>query len=292
MLRAVDAKRRVRVLVTLMAAALAMCELQAQSPSLDVVLERLGAYLREYEANAMQLAADEQYEQWIKRRPGYGGDVVAKRQLKATFFLVRLPDGQAWVGLRDVISVNGRRVAAPERPIAQLLTEGTPDAIKEGMRISNDNAKYNIGSVFRTVNVPLQALGLLHPRNHSRFKFRLAGRDRLDGREAVIVRFDEFVIPSLVSDGFDGSVLSHGQAWIEASTGTVLRTELGFTGPALMLERMLIRVEYRRDNRVQIFVPVELEETYVLDIEVLHARANYRNYRRFETGARLLTQPQ
>ena len=34
-----------------------------------------------------------------------------------------------------------------------------------------------------------------------------------------------------------------------------------------------------------------MEETYGLEIEVLHGVATYRNYRRFETAARMITPP-
>jgi len=50
-------------------------------------------------------------------------------------------------------------------------------------------------------------------------------------------------------------------------------------------------VDYQRDQRLQVLLPSEMEETYGLDIEVLHGVATYRNYRRFETGARMVTQP-
>jgi hypothetical protein len=32
-----------------------------------------------------------------------------------------------------------------------------------------------------------------------------------------------------------------------------------------------------------------MEERYGLDVEVVHGRATYRNYRRFETAGRLVT---
>jgi hypothetical protein len=273
-------------------AAIAVCEAQPQAPALDVVLDRLSAYLLDYESKVSDLAAEEEYDQWIKRRPGYGQEVVSKRKIKSTFFLVRLPDGQAWYGFRDVTSVDGRVKPTTQRSMAQLLNERTIDAYAEAMEITRENAKYNIG-VGRTINVPLQVLELLHPRYRSRFAFRAAERRRVEGRDAVIVEFNERTLPSLVSDGFNGDRLSHGRIWVEPGTGAVLRTELGFDGAAGsgLLEN-LIRVSYRHDSKLQLLVPSDMEETYGLDIEVVHGRAKYRNYRRFETGARLLPQPE
>ena len=45
-----------------------ICE--AQAPALDVVLDRLGAYLLDYETKVVELAAEERYKQWVKRRSG------------------------------------------------------------------------------------------------------------------------------------------------------------------------------------------------------------------------------
>ena len=262
---------------------------EAQSLPLETVLERFSAYLREYETQVSELAAEEQYDQWIKRRPGYGGATVGRRKLKSTYFLVRLPDGRAWYGFRDVGSVDGRPVPARSRSMSQLLTQRTVDAYDEAQALTRENAKYNIGGVFRTINIPLQALELLLPEYRHRFEFTLAGRERVRGQEAAVVGFRERVLPSLISDGFGGDLPAHGRVWIEPATGTILRTELGVV--AAYLKEMLVRVEYQRDSRLQMFVPVEMEEVYGLDIEVVHGRANYRNYRRFETAGRLVTDP-
>jgi hypothetical protein len=265
----------------------------AQSPPVEVLVDRLGAYLLDYETKVFELAADEEYDQWIKRRSGYGGATVQKRKLKSTYFLVRLPDGQAWYGFRDVTSVDGRAVSAPAQPMAQLLGERTISAYDEALALTRENAKYNIGDVYRTINIPLQTLELLHPQYRMRFQFGVAGRERVRGQEAAVISFNERAAPSLIDDGFGGDLLAQGRVWVEPVTGAVLRTELRFSGfSAPFLKDALIRVDYQRDSRLQVLVPLEMEETYGLDIEVLHGRASYRNYRRFETGGRLVTPPQ
>ena len=280
--------RLARAIVALLFAA-GVCDAQPL-PSVETVVDRLGAYLLDYETKVFELAAEEQYEQWIKRRSGYGGATVQKRRLRSTYFLVRLPDGQAWYGFRDVSSVDGRAVSAPSRPMEELLGQRTLSAYEEALALTRGNAKYNIGDVYRTINIPLQTLELLHPQYRNRFDFSLAGRERVRGQDAAVVGFTERAAPSLINDGFGGNLLALGRVWVEPGTGAVLRTELGFSGLAAPhLKDAQIRVEYQRDNRLQVLVPVEMEETYGLDIEVLHGRASYRNYRRFETAGRLVT---
>jgi len=270
-----------------------ICE--AQPPALDVVLDRLGAYLLDYETRVIELVADEQYKQWTKRRSGYGGDTVARRDLRSTYFLVRLPDGQALYGFRDVSRVDGRDVSTRGPQMAQLLSQRTESGYDEAMAVMRENAKYNIGGVYRTINLPLQALHLLHPRNRDRFDFRVAGSQRVGGQETAIIAFQERSVPkvpTLVSDGFEGELLAHGRVWIEPLTGAVLRTALSFNGEAARyLTESEIRVDYRRDPKLHVLLPSEMEETYGFDIEVLHGVATYRNYRRFETGARMVTPP-
>lgn len=268
----------------------------AQQPAaLDVVLARLGAYLLDYETKVFELVAEERYKQWVKRRSGYGGDTILRRNLRSTYFLVRLPDGHAWFGFRDVVHVDGRDVTREGRPMAQVLSERTASAYDEALAIMRGNAKYNIGDIYRTINVPLQALDLLHPQNRTRLDFHADGRGRVGGQEAAIVAFQERsvpTLPTLVSDGFGGELLARGRVWIEPATGAVLRTELGFNGRAArFLKDSSIRVDYRRDPKLQVLLPTEMEETYGLEIEVLHGEATYRNYRRFETGARMVTPP-
>jgi hypothetical protein len=269
-----------------------VCDAQSL-PAVNAVVDRLGAYLVDYETKVFELAAEEEYEQWIKRRSGYGGATVQKRRLRSTYFLVRLPDGQAWYGFRDVSRVDGRAVSAPSRPMAQLLGERTPTAYEEALALTRANAKYNIGDVYRTINVPLQTLELLHPQYRNRFDFSVAGRERVRGQDTAVLSFNERAAPSLINDGFGGDLLARGRLWVEPGTGAVLRTELAFSGfAAPFLKDAQIRVEYQRDSRLQVLVPSEMEETYGLDIEVLHGRASYRNYRRFETAGRLVVPPQ
>jgi hypothetical protein len=264
-----------------------ICE--AQSPPIEVVLERLGAYVQEYEAKAFELAADEEYDQWVRRRSGYSGGTVEKRKLKSTYFLVRLPNGQAWYGFREVTSVDGRAVLPATQPMAQLLSERTIEAFEAAMAMTQASAKYNIGAVYRTVNVPLQTLEFFLPEHRNRSEFRAVGREKVDGQEAAILSFQERSRPTLVSDGFGGDLLSYGRVWVEPASGAVLRTEHGFGGAAAVyLKERLLRVDYQRDSRLQMLVPRQMEETYGLDVEVVHGRASYRNYRRFETGARLV----
>ena len=262
----------------------------AQQPTLDIVVDRLGAYLVDYETKVFQLAADERYDQWVRRLPGYGGEIVGRRKLESIFFLVRLPDSHSWLGLRDVSRVDGTAVTRPDRSMEAVLSERTIDAVEQGLAMARANAKYNIGAAYRTINVPLQTLELLHPQHRSQFQFTAAGQARVAGQQVWQVDFAELKKPSIITDGFGGDILARGRVWVAPLTGAVLRTELRVGGPTSAFQYPAsITVEYRRDERLQLLLPSELEETYTFNIEVLHGRASYRNYRRFETSGRVVT---
>jgi hypothetical protein len=85
--------------------------------------------------------------------------------------------------------------------------------------------------------------------------------------------------------------------WVIPSDGTVVRTHLvvsGFTGAASSAE---VDVQYRRDPRLDMWVPAEMSEFYEATVRNLTTRdieqaratatATYSQFRRFETSARI-----
>ncbi|HET9362417.1 MAG TPA: hypothetical protein VFO58_21845 [Vicinamibacterales bacterium] len=274
--------RHLRPSAVLAVAVMTAVVCQAQEPTLDEVVDRLGRYISDYETKIVQLAAEEEYEQRIKRRSGYGGEVVARRKLTSTFLFARLPTGQAWFGVRDVVRVDGKPVSGRGRSLEQLLQEGTLDALAEANRVVRENAKYNIGAVYRTVNLPLQAIELLRAEHRRRFEFTSVGRARMAGSRVWQIAYAERVRPSLINDGFGGDRLTNGHVWVDPTTGAVHKTEIS-------IEKVnLITVEFRHNDRFQMLLPSSMEEVYELAIEVVNGRANYSDYRRFQTSARIV----
>lgn len=272
--------RHLRPSAVLAVAVMTAVVCQAQEPTLDEVLDRLGRYISDYETKIVQLAAEEEYEQRVKRRPGYGGEVVERRKLTSTFFFYRLPSGQAWFGLRDVTRVDGKAVSARDRSVEQLLQEGTLEAVAEANRVVRENAKYNIGNVYRTANLPLLAIDLLRAEHRRRFEFTSAGRTR--GARVWQIAYAERVKPSLIHDGFGGDRLSNGHVWVDPTTGAVHKTEI-------VIDKVnTISVEFERNDRFQMLLPSAMEEDYELAIEFVLGRATYRDYRRFQTSARIV----
>jgi hypothetical protein len=262
-----------------------------REPRLKDVLSRLEHYLTTYESELATLVAEEHYEQSIQ--PADSGPSTTRRTLTSEFGFLRLPGRPEWLGLRDTFAVDGLPVPDHQRGrLDRVLTEGSnPQDLAR--RIVDENARYNLGGVARTINVPMLALDLLGRRNRGRLSFQKRGDEQLGGRTVWAVTFDEHQRPTLVKtpDGRDRPV--HGSAWIDPTDGSVLQTELEFDdGRGGAAPATSITVRYRRETTLGLLVPYEMREVYRLGTtgtpEEIDAVARYTNFRQFHTSARIV----
>jgi hypothetical protein len=79
--------------------------------------------------------------------------------------------------------------------VAAVLTIDASLDLSQFRDVGNEDAEglclNNIGNVYRTLNVPLQTLELMHPQYRKRFEFSVAGREKVLGQEAIVVAFRE-----------------------------------------------------------------------------------------------------
>jgi hypothetical protein len=258
---------------------------------LDDVLERLEAYLTAYEARLASLVAEEHYEQWTTTDPGQ--PPTSRRTLTSDFGFLRLPGRPEWLGLRDTFAVDGQSIPDREGRLERLLADGSGTRQDLARRIVEENIRYNLGVVARTVNVPMLALDLLGRRHQRRLSFRKDGDDRVAGRHAWVVRFEERERPTVVKTprGHDRPV--RGAVWLDPIDGAVLRTHLDFPAGADDVAAARVTVLYRRDEALDLLVPAEMRESYRTaagpggPVE-LGAVARYSNFRAFRSDARIV----
>ena len=203
-----------------------------------------------------------------------------RQTLRSSFLFVQL-SAEGWVGFRDVLEVNGKRVNVDGRSRSPLdvAGESSPDRWR---RLSEESARYNIGSIRRTVNVPTFALLVLHSGNQTRFSFTASGDDQGTAGSMCDVAFQEVDSPTIVRSGVGGDVPSSGTFRIEPATGRLLRSELiaGSTSTGVAAKAL---VQYERDQKLQLWLPREMREQYVAQSgERLECVARYSNYRRAE----------
>ena len=265
----------------------------AQEPDLDEVLARAATWVARYERELGALVAEERYTQEASVIPAGSSRAHAlphARELLSEFVMLPVPGLDTRVGFRNVLKVNGRAVRDRERRFNALLLEKRyEDAIEFGRQLNEESSRYNIGPITRTVNVPTLALTVVRADHQARFAMRVDDdRERVDGRDAVVVAYEELDPPSLV-EGPDGrSVFASGRAWIAPADGMVLRTELilRLQKGATPLARIIVR--YARDERLDAWVPTQMEEEYLFRQNRVYCLARYSNYKRFETSGRVV----
>lgn len=258
----------------------------AQQPSLRQVLQRLDAYLESYESLLETLVADERYEQRVESRFRNARVDPLSRTLRSDYALARSPGGHAWTGFRDTYEVDGAPVRDREDRLAALLADGSAASARQALRISRENARFNLGEeiVARTINVPTVALDLIHPRLRWRFSIDRRGEETLLGVRAWVLAFRESSRATILRtpDGKDRA--SRLAVWVDPGTGAVLRTDLTWTGAP----EGFIAVHYRHDERIGALVPEMMLEEYRGTRGLVTGEATYTNYRRFSTSARIV----
>jgi hypothetical protein len=289
----------------------------AQRTPLQDVLDRAALYVLKYEKECSAVVAEERYRQDLEwpspkkqgrrlgdaqraddkrlwddaptrsRIKGYTGPT--HRELLSDVLMVQLPD-QTWVGFRDVAEVDGSAVRDRSDRLQTLFLKSSADL----RRVQEESARFNIGPVRRTMNLPTFALAYLHPSLRHRFAFQAAGEEAVDGTHTAVVAFVEQSRPTIITDGRGGSIVSRGRFWIEPDTGRVRRTLLlaGDGGSDVHAESDVI---YRPHQEWGLLLPAEMREAYEQptrpeEMRVV-CRASYANFRRFQVTADVQKRP-
>ena len=271
---------------------------------LDGVLSRATAYAEDYARRAVSTISEERYVQAIvdspivdrkvalswrenpdearKKTPG----VALRRQIAADMLMVK-SDAGFLVPYRDVAAVDGKPVKDRDTRAMQLFTSSTGAPSSATLRrITEEGARYNLGNVRRTVNVPTMGLLVLNPRHIGRFEFEMAGTETVDGVETSVVRFREKRGPTLIQTGRGDDVFAFGRLWL-AADGSVRQS-------AFQIEerdsgvRIRVDVTYRDVPSLGLLLPAEMRETYTNvpgdRLRSIESRATYQNFRAFRVS--------
>jgi VWFA-related protein len=278
-------------------------------PELIPVLERAGQYVVSYSRTFSHILADEEYRQQ-GHQENEGGPLIVRKMRSGVVF-VTLPGPIPWVTFRDVFEVDGNKVRDRQERLAKLFQDSPATARAKAKAILDEAARFNLGPIRRTVNIPALALLFLHPDNQRRFTFEKKGRRSIGGIQALEIAFVERARPTLVDDGAGNSVPAKGSVWIDPARGTVLQTDVDYDlDPRDTYHRTRARVitTYRQEPKLDILVPDSMKETYQWpvarqqaarvqrrglnlkinegedqdDVVGMEAEARYSGYRRFE----------
>ena len=263
--------------VCVLAFLLASAQAGAQSLSRDELLRRTADYLVQFVDGLTNVVAEEEYQQSFQTGPG-------RRRLKSDFLLVKYPGmDNEFMAFRDVIEVNGKLVTDQQDRLLKLFIEPYKNPVARASEIANAGGRHSLDRG-RLVN-PLFVIAQLQRHYQPRFRFTLQGLAPALGPDVREVELIERV----------NSVASQprpirARAWIEETTGRVVKTELR-DGPAPTTA--LTATTFGLDPALGINVPLEMRDSYVIRAmnggfdasDEFIGVAKYSRFRRFQVHA-------
>lgn len=266
--------------------------------SLDDVLARAGEYAVDYGLALTSVLAEEAYAQRLVWRNTK--TVLSDRRLRSEIAFVRLADSTEWLAFRNVLSVDDAPIPEADGRLERLFRGSSRSLLEQARLIAGESARYNLGPITREINVPTTALHFVHPKHRPNCRFDKEGEEDVDGDRVWIVRFKERDRGGLIRRSDGRNVPGEGRLWIVPSDGRVVRSELvvkDFVRGGAD-SRAEIRVTWRRDAPLDLWVPAEMQEDYVgpwsamasgnrLERYDINGVATYSNYRRFMVDVRI-----
>ena len=263
----------------------------AQAPLLEDVLARAATYVGEFRRQLAGIVAEETYRQEIADTGRIGGGSGRVRTLRSDLLLVKPSDADRHVELRDVFEVDGKDVRDRGSRLEQLLKDPAA-GVRIGAIIA-ESARYNIGSIQRTINTPLMALIFLDAVNQHRFRFRHAAKQQpvfTETADSAInetpvfrvatqmwtVEYEERDKPTIIRSPRGENRAAKGRFWIDPSNGSVLISELIVDGGGVIAT---VTVSYQSEPLMGFLVPVEMRESYLRYPERITGRAEYGKFR-------------
>ena len=215
------------------------------------MLTRATAYVVTFEQRLSGIVAEEMlvpdaYDAPRFNRAGIREAHTGHRELRSDLLLIRPIGAAGWVQFRDVFEVDGKPVRDRTDRLARLFLNPSRSTSDQAQKIGAESSRYNIGTIERTVNVPVLPLMYLDPSHQSRFTFKVADTDRdrlviggsvvrLDlpasprftvSTEVWVLEYREVGRPTIIQGQGGKEVPSSGRFWIEPASGRVLMSEL------------------------------------------------------------------
>jgi hypothetical protein len=254
----------------------------AQEPTIQEVLRRVHAYVAVYEDHVLSgMVAEETYRQQVLASDG---SVRQERRLVSEYVILQLPPDEAWYGFRNVIEVDGQRLPDRAHRLEEIFTsQRTSHPVDDAMQLAEESARFNVGEVYRTVNLPTFVLSFLRPANRKRLAFEDGGREEIEGTPTWVISFREQKDSSFIATPEGKDLKTRGRFWAEPSSGRVVRTELDLGPDRGIPWKARIVVTYKPVPERDAWLPAEMHETYE---NTRHRRpervtgdATYANYR-------------
>lgn len=240
----------------------------------SALVDRATAFAERFFRTFSSVVAEERYEQRLSGQ----GTIPRRTVLVSDFLLVEIP-GEGWFPFRDVFELDGKQIRDRQDRLVKLFLKPDRTGLEQARAISDESARYNIGGVQRTVNVPTLTLAFLTLEHRSRFAFKA------DGREGtrLVLSYEEKARPTIVRGLQDSNLPVRGRFWFDERDEAVVRTELRATDSVLDSR---INITYGHNAELNMWVPVRMEELYrrTASRTNVSGGATYSKFRRFQVS--------
>ncbi|MGE5360061.1 MAG: hypothetical protein ACM3NQ_13670 [Bacteroidales bacterium] len=246
-------------------------------------LTRAGELIEQNLRDVRVMAADERYEEHVKRELPSRDVPFSDRVLLGQLFLANAPSvDETWIAFRDVASVDGVAVTDWDHGLDAAFSGPIDAAVKTAAAIDQQGLRFHIGTLKRRTVSPMLPLLFLQARHRERFRFDPRGQDKIEGVTVQRIDYVEQAQPTLaraIRNNNWSDVRTQGTFWIDGATGRVLKATVVWD------EGMFLKTELTATyaaTAVAGITPVTLREVYsTLSATglLIEATARYSNWR-------------
>lgn len=242
------------------------------NPTVEELLKAGGRYIAEYESKFSAIVSQERYEQ---SNSPLGMRISQRRTLLSDLILIN-GGAAGWFALRDVFQVDGMPVRDHTDRLMKLMLDPAPDAFAQASRLAQESARFNLGNMNRTINLPTMTLLFLRAEFQGRSKFSFEGMKTVDRIRVAQLDFKETAMPRVIRS-LDNAA-AEGKFWLEPVTGRVVQTEFSLKSAGNSTK---ITVRYASQPAISVWVPVKMDETMFSSTGSVSGHADYSNFRSF-----------
>lgn len=225
-----------------------------------------GLRTREYMERFKDLIAEE-----TQRVEEYGAEGVKRRREVVSDLIIYQSqlDGSSMFEYRNVRTVDGKPVAGRDRRVEQLFGRlAKADSRKKELeRIQRESKRYDLN--YSVYGLTLNQGWPLGERLRQSFRFTVAGDERLDGHDVIVLRYEQvsrtpeldFKFSSLPERLKGAESFHRGRLWLDRDTARLRREEreLMIRHPSLLAPLTMIKYEFSYgDSRFDILTPTRI----------------------------------
>ena len=273
---------RLAAITAIVAATATLAAQSRRNPTVPELLSAAATYLDGYEKQFSAVVSEERYQQTADFLAARGPH---QRILRSDLIVINAAQA-GWISLRDVYEVDGVPVRDRADRLMKLITEPAPDSFSQALRVAEESARFNLGTVWRTINTPTTALLFLRRDDQDRSTFKFEGLKSVDGMQVAQLAFKETGMPRMIQSV--DKAAAEGKFWVEPASGRVVQTEFMISSAGNSAK---ISVKYAHQPKIGLWLPIRMDEEYrttsaastVLRARgLITGRADYQNFRKFD----------